>query len=487
MPNFISRAFPVRGEVSKGVPVSASLAILDALKSPGLSESQRLALVAALESLTPAGEPPATKTISARKPRASVPERRADSVRLTRESIAAMVLPETGERLIYDTTCQQLAVRLRPGSRTYIFVMWDRERRRAVKVTLGKVGTLTPEQARTQAQRKVAEVADGKDARRKVPESVTVGDVWPVYLREGKPRKKEAWKPRYRLDLERAAAPGGEKKKRGQGLTKPGPLAALMGLRLSEVNRDAIASWHAEQAKRGAVQAARAAAMFAGFMTWCGTRTDYRDLVDETAAKAGNLAHALPALKRRTDALDRAHLPAWFAAVRALPNATASAYLQALVLTGARREEMGSLAWADVDSKAGTITINDKFEARRTIPLTPHLAGLIDALPRLNAFVFASPTAKAGHIAEPRSPLEDALKAAQLPHLSVHGLRRSFALFGEAAGAPAGAVAQIMGHKPSATHEGYKPRRIEDLREHAERIEKFILERAGIASPAVAS
>jgi integrase len=469
------------------VPVSASLAILDALKTPGLSDAQRLALVAALESLTDGAEAPATKIISTRKPRTAAPERKAESVRLTRESIAAMELPKDGERLVYDTACQQLAIRLRPGSRTYVFVMWDRERRRAVKVTLGKVGTLTPEQARNQAQRKVAEVADGKDARRKVPDSVTVGDVWAVYLRQGKPRKKEAWKPRYRLDLERAAALGGETKKRGEGVTKPGPLASLMGLRLSEINRDALSTWHSEQAKRGPVQAARAAAMFAGFITWCSTRTDYRDLVDETAAKASNLAHVLPPLKRRTDALDRAHLPAWFAAVRALSNATAAAYLQALVLTGARREEMGALAWADVDTKAGTLTINDKFEARRTIPLTPHLAGLIDSLPRLNAFVFASPTAKSGHIAEPRSPLEDALKAAELPHLSIHGLRRSFALFGEAAGVPAGAVAQVMGHKPSATHEGYKPRRIEDLREHAERIERFILERAGIMMDGAAS
>lgn len=458
----------------------AQTAIIEELKNPALSHGQRLALISALEALSGA----TSNGQAARPSRAPKTERKAESVRLTRESIAAMELPAEGERLVYDTACQQLAIRLRPGSKTYVFVMWDRERRRAVKVTLGKVGALTPEQARAQAQRKVAEVADGKDARRKVPDSVTVGDVWPVYLREGKPRKKEAWKPRYRLDLERAAAPGGEKKKRGQGLTKPGPLASLMGMPLATVNRDVMQAWHAEQTERGPVQAARAVAMFAGFLSWCATRVDYRELVDETAAKASNLAHVLPALKRRTDALERGQLPAWFSAVRALPNKTAAAYLQALVLTGARREEMGALAWADVDTNARTLTIHDKVNATRTIPLTSHLAKLIEVLPRLNGFVFASPSAKSGHIAEPRSPHEDALKAAKLPHLSIHGLRRSFALLGEAAGAPAGAVAQIMGHQPSATHEGYKPRRIEDLREHAERIEKFILERAGIAEEA---
>ncbi len=54
-------------------------------------------------------------------------------------------------------------------------------------------------------------------------QAVTVGDVWPRYLVEGKPKRKDAFKPRYRADLEAMAAPGGEKKKRGEGNTRPGP------------------------------------------------------------------------------------------------------------------------------------------------------------------------------------------------------------------------------------------------------------------------
>ena len=30
---------------------------------------------------------------------------------------------------------------------------------------------------------------------------LTVADVWPIYMAEGKPRKKDAWKPRYVADL----------------------------------------------------------------------------------------------------------------------------------------------------------------------------------------------------------------------------------------------------------------------------------------------
>ena len=53
-------------------------------------------------------------------------------------------------------------------------------------------------------------------------EVLTVADVWPRYMAEGKPKRRNAWKPRYVADLKRAAAMGGEPKKRGKGTTKPG-------------------------------------------------------------------------------------------------------------------------------------------------------------------------------------------------------------------------------------------------------------------------
>ena len=73
------------------------------------------------------------------------------------------------------------------------------------------------------------------------------------------------------------------------------------------------------------------------------------------------------------------------------------------------------------------------------------------------------------------------LADAGIPHVSIHGLRRTFSLLGEAAGAPAGAIAQVMGHKPSAIAEGYRPRSIDALRPYLALIEAFILEKAGIA------
>jgi integrase len=172
--------------------------------------------------------------------------------------------------------------------------------------------------------------------------------------------------------------------------------------------------------------------------------------------------------------------------VEQLPNLTASAYLRALLLTGARREEMAALRWSDVDFQWRKLTIADKVDASRTIPLTPYMAWMLAGLPKArdedgkpNPFVFAS-TSKTGRIADPRASHAKALQSAAIDGLTLHGLRRSFSLLGEAAGAPAGAIAQVMGHKPSATAEGYRPRSVDALRPFLAQIESHILSLAGV-------
>ena len=65
--------------------------------------------------------------------------------------------------------------------------------------------------------------------------------------------------------------------------------------------------------------------------------------------------------------------------------------------------------------------------------------------------------------------------------LTIHGLHRSFKSLTEWLEIPAGVVAQIMGHKPSATAEKhYIVRPLDLLRMHHERIETWILEQAGV-------
>ena len=70
---------------------------------------------------------------------------------------------------------------------------------------------------------------------------------------------------------------------------------------------------------------------------------------------------------------------------------------------------------------------------------------------------------------------------AGIDSLTLHGLRRSFKSLTEWLEVPVGVVAQIQGHKPSATAEKhYTVRPLDLLRLHHERIESWILSEAGI-------
>lgn len=308
--------------------------------------------------------------------------------------------------------------------------------------------------------------------------ALTVGDVWPRYMAEGKPKRKDAWKPGYRASLDVMAAPGGVPKKRGQGLTRPGPIYPLMALALGDVTEDALQIWFEREALAGKHQAARALMMFRGFLRWCSARPEYRKLVDRDAGKAPAILENLPGNTRRTDAIEAAQLPGWWQGVEQLSNRTASVYLKALVLTGARKEELAGLTWANVDFQWRKLTIADKIEQTRTIPLTPYLAQLLATLKRESNFVFASPS-KAGRISDARSSHAKVLKNAGIEHLTIHGLRRTFIQRTRAV-VPAGVPAQIAGQRPSAVAEGYAVLAMDDLRAYAVQVEAYILGLAGV-------
>lgn len=415
-------------------------------------------------------------------------------VRLTAGRVDAFTCPAgKSQAFLWDTEAPALALRATPtGRKTYVFE--SRLHGGTIRTTIGTLADWPIERARGEASRLKVLVDSGQDPREIARQqqamreaakaalqakALTVGEVWPLYLEQGGPKRKDDWKPRYRADLESMAAPGSQPKKRGQGLTRPGPLHPLMSLALGCVTEDTLKIWYDREAVAGRHQAARALMMFRGFLRWCGVRPEYRNLIDREAAKAPAIIENLPSTQRRTDCLQAAQVPSWWQGVGELGNRTASAYLRALLLTGARREEMAALKWQDVDFQWRKLTIADKVDSTRTIPLSPYLAQLFATLPRVGAYVFAS-TGKHGHITDTRASHAKALQSAGIEHLTLHGLRRSFSLLGEAAGAPAGAIAQVMGHKPSATAEGYRPRSVDALRPFLEQIEAHILQLAGV-------
>lgn len=421
--------------------------------------------------------------------------------------------PDRTQSFLWDTGAKGLGLRATPrGKPSYIFQ--GLYQNRTVRVTVGSPADWSIEQARGKAREFQRMIDEGKDPRQlkrdaiaaQVAEreqaraqaeaerqtAIMVGDAWVVYLEARRPR----WGVRHYADHLRLSQAGGEPAQRGtrgRGVTIAGPLHRLMAMRLSELTPAAVERWAAHEAAIRPTVARLAWRLLRAFLSWCAEHPAYAAITGGTnPAKTRATRESLGKARVKDDALLREQLKPWFDAVRGLANPGQAAYLQVLLLTGARPNEVLTLQRCDIDFRWGRLTIRDKVEGERQIPLTPHMKALLKQLPQDGPWAFPGKKPAPGQeprpMSKPHRAHEKACQAAGIDHLTLHGLRRSFGTLSEWLEIPAGVVAQIQGHKPSATAEKhYRVRPLDLLRVHHERIEAWILEQAGVISPADAS
>ena len=416
--------------------------------------------------------------------------------------------PDKKQAFMWDVTAPGLGLRATPaGKPAYVFqsVYQGKD----LRITIGSPAAWSIPDAQAKArelQRLIDEGKDPRDLKREAiaaveakrqqeqeqeqadkVAAVTVGEAWAAYVAERTPH----WGDLHRKDHERLTRAGGETSKRGtrgRGVTIAGPLHPLLGLALRDLTAPVIEAWAAREAQTRPTAARLAWRLLKAFLGWCAEQPEYAPVLPSVnPAKTKKAREALGKPKAKDDSLLKEQLPAWFAAVRSIGNPTVAAYLQTLLLTGARPGEVLAMRWDDLNTQWRGLTIRDKVEGERVIPLTPYVHHLLAALPRRNEFVFASSRNENTPLTEPNHAHDKACKVAAIDGLTLHGLRRSFGTLSEWLEAPSGVVAQIQGHKPSATAEKhYRVRPLDLLRVHHERIEAWILEQAGIVFDAQA-
>lgn len=416
-------------------------------------------------------------------------------VRFTASRVAAFKCPsDKPQAFLWDLDQRGLGLRATPaGKPSYIFQ--SRFNGKTLRLTIGGPDNWSIPEAQARARGLQRIIDEGRDPRQvkaeataadlaikeaALLESVTVGEAWEDYLKHRRPY----WSSNHYKDHCKMVQKSGQLvKNRPSMRTTAGMMLPLMELRLAELDAKVLEKWATKEAKRRPTRARLAIRLLKAFLRWAANEDDYRGVADPTAASGKKLREIPGQPKIKSDHLQREQLPAWFEHVRALSNPVISAYLQCLLLTGARREEMGRLQWKDVNFRWQGLTIGDKIEENRSIPLTPYVAQLLQNLPRRNKWVFSSPASQSGRLMEPAIAHRQACKAAGL-ELTLHGLRRSFKSLSEWQEIPVGVVAQLMGHKPSATAEKhYTVRPLDLLRIHHERIEAWTLGQAGVELP----
>ena len=414
--------------------------------------------------------------------------------RLTTQRIEALQCPAGKKQVfLWDKDTRSLAVRATKNERAFVFQ--GTLDGRSIRITIGSCGTWTIAQARERARelqrmidrgidprdeiRRQQQAAEAERQRRRAAQVLAL-DVWLRYCEE----RRSAWGPRHHADHLQLVQAGGEPKKRGPGLTQPGPLRELLSSPLAELDAQAVEAWAARHAPQRPTVARLALRLLSVFLNWCRAHPDYQHALprDGNPAKSRKARETLGAPRAKKDALQREQLATWFAVARQ-QDPVIGTYLQTLLLTGARPGEILGLRWDGVDFEWRSLTIRDKVEGERTIPLAPYVARLLSALPRRGPYVFMSGRAD-GPISSPNHAALRVCRIAGVPPVTLHGLRRSFGTLAEWVEAPAGVVAQIMGHKPSAIAERhYRARPLDLLRQWHTRVEAWILQQAGIEQP----
>lgn len=169
----------------------------------------------------------------------------------------------------------------------------------------------------------------------------------------------------------------------------------------------------------------------------------------------------LPARVRRERTLedDEELRKVWRAAGHATPPIF-GALVRALLLTGARREEIVGARWDEIQGNVLIVppervkkTERDKEPAPHAIPLTDPVLRLLEALPRVGPYIFTTAgAAPFSGFSKAKRALD---KAAGVSGWTLHDLRRTFRSLASRAGCNAEHAELAIGHKLRGVRQVY--------------------------------
>lgn len=345
------------------------------------------------------------------------------------------------------------------------------------RVTLGKVGTLTPDQARKAAADMLAKVRLGSDPaeeKAKKREAMTVAALCEAFSAEHvaikvKPLTAQA----HAIALDRLCKAMGSLKAEAATRSKLASLHSEMRDKPFAANR-ALAVWgklFAWAESRGLIPAGHNPArgieryreqgrerfLTTDELTRLGTALAEGETVglpwdvDETGPKAKHLAK--PENRRVT--LD--------------PFAVAA--IRLLILTGARLREILHAKWSQVDIERGVIFLPDSKTGRKPIYLSAAAQAVFASLPRIEGNPHIIAGAKEGAPrADLKKPWAAVCRAAGLEGVRLHDLRHSFASFGAGASLGLPIIGKLLGHTQAATTARYAHLDADPLRRAADTI-----------------
>ena len=391
------------------------------------------------------------------------------TVKLTKTTIDKISSPASGKVFYRDSTLKGFGLAVWPSG-AKAFIVEKRINGKVKRITLGRYGELTVEQARKEATKLLGQIASGKDPIADKQEaklkSVTLGQTYQDYI-----LTRKDLKPKTLYDYQRVMEVAFPAWKDRPLLTITKDQVAKRHAKLGEENGEAYANL--------AMRVLRALFNFAA-----GQYEDAqgRSLISENPVKRLSQARAWYRVERRQTVIKTHELPAWFQAVQQLPNETLRDYLLLTLFTGLRRQEAARLTWNDVDLVGKTLTISDtKNHQAHTLPLSDFLHDLLTRRQSVSTSSYVFPGGgKEGYIVEPRKQMAKVTDWSGVT-FTVHDLRRTFITIAESLDISAYAVKRLVNHKLNGdVTAGYIVADVERLRKPMQQISDYLLTAAGV-------
>ena len=374
--------------------------------------------------------------------------------------IESLPVPRAGRAEYRDERVPGLTLRVTPtGVRTFTF--YRKVQGRPVRVTIGRFPETSVEQARRQAGRLQGLAASGIDpaaARRAGRNEPTLHDLFTHWLENYAKPTKRTW------------AEDERKFKKH--------LCHWKNRQLSSIGGAEVLAWHRHLGREcGPYLANRARALLSAMFT--------------KAAEIGYLGpNPCAAVSKfreesRTRFLQPSEMAGFFVALAAEQPQWRDFFLLCL-LTGARRGNVASMAWREIDLDAGVWTIAGE-RAKGGEPLTVVLSeparSVLETRQRNQQdscpWVFPAKT-KEGHVVDPRRAWHRVRNRSGLADLRMHDLRRSLGSWQAATGASLPVIGATLGHRDPKATTVYARLHVDPIRESVQRAADAMFNAAGV-------
>ncbi len=334
---------------------------------------------------------------------------------------------EEKDAVFWDCDLPGFGVRVYPNG-TKVYVVQTRGHGRSKRVTIGRHGLFTADEARRRAVRIIINIKDGEHPTRSPANKVTVAELAERYLREHvavycRPSTEKMYASALRRFI----------------------LPAYGHLPVGVVQRDQVADLHYHMRDKP-YQANR---------------------VLEIASKMFNLAELWRlrrggsnpcrfvrkyAMHKRERFLSESEfrrlgkILTEMEAEGSIPFQAAAA-IRLLMLTGCRKTEIVALRWQQVDFEAGELRLVDAKTGPRLVPLSPPVRLLLLDLPRVRGNPWVIPGFRPGrHLSDLNHYWDRVRERAGLDDVRIHDLRHSFASRAVALGENLSMIGQLLGH-----------------------------------------